>query len=181
MRWEERLHGVVDDLEQQAEGLFLAERDALVAEQRRGEYAQVDLEGRLHASLGCLLTAQVLGTDPVTGVLVRAGSGWFLLEADHREWIVRLAAVTLVRGLLDRATTAEARPVGARLGIGSALRGVAEGGTETVLHRVDGSTSRGFLGRVGQDFLELGAGMDPERGGTLDVVPFAALAAVRSD
>jgi hypothetical protein len=180
MRWEERLHGVVDDLEQQAEGLFLADRDALVAEQRRAEYAQIDLEGRLHASSGCLLTAHVMGTDPVTGVLVRAGAGWFLLEADRQEWLVRLAAVTSVRGLLDRGTTAEARPVGARVGIGSALRGVAEGGAETVLHRVDGSTTWGLLGRVGQDFLELRTGVDRERGRTVEVVPFAALAAVRS-
>ena len=35
MRWEERLLDLFDDLEQQADGLALAERDALVAEQSR--------------------------------------------------------------------------------------------------------------------------------------------------
>ena len=67
------------------------------------------------------------------------------------------------------------RPVTARLGLGSVLRRLGEARAETVLHRVDGSLLRGLLGRVGADFVEVAAA-----DGSLDVVPFAALAAVRS-
>jgi hypothetical protein len=177
MRWDDRLAEVFDDLEQQAEGLALVERDAEVAEQRRAEYARVDLAGRLHASVGQRLRLSLTGVGPLDAVLSRVGAGWCLLTTGD-DWIVRLAAVGAVRGLLDRAVDPALRPVTARLGIGSALRGVQDGGGEAVLHRVDGSAVRGALGRVGADFVEVRTG---EPGGArIEVVPFTGLAAVRS-
>ena len=52
MSWEQRLLAVFDDLEQQAEGLALAERDAAVEELSRAGYAEVELAARLHAATG---------------------------------------------------------------------------------------------------------------------------------
>jgi hypothetical protein len=177
MRWDDRLAEVFDDLEQQAEGLALVERDAEVAEQRRAEYARVDLAGRLHASVGQRLWLSLVGVGPLEAVLSRVGDGWCLV-ATGDDWIVRLAAVASVRGLPDRAVDPGLRPVTASLGIGSALRGVQDGRGEAVLHRVDGSAVRGALGRVGADFVEVRTG---EQGaGRIEVVPFATLAAVRS-
>ena len=66
----------------------------------------------------------------------------------------------------------------ARLGLASALRRVADSRTEAAVHRVDGSLSRGFLGRVGADFVEVRAGEG--QSGSLETVPFGALAAVRT-
>lgn len=177
MRWEERLLAVLDDLEQQAEGLALVARDSEVAELSRAEYAQVDLAGRLHASVGRGLSFSMLGAGTLTGALVRVGRDWCLVRAVAQEWVVALAAVTQVRGLSPRALAEPVRPLGARLGIGSALRGVAEQGTAVVVRTVDGATLGGRLGRVGADFVEvrLHAGED----GPL-VVPFSALAAVGS-
>lgn len=180
MRWDERLAGLFDDLEQQAEGLALADRDVEVAEALRAEYSQVDLASRLLASLATPLSLTVEGIGAVDGVLRRAGDGWCLLDARPQEWVVRLGAVTALRGLADRGLVATARPLTARLGLASVLRGVAEARCETVLHRVDGSTLRGGLARVGADFVEvveLGEARDAAR---VDVVPFEALAAVRS-
>ena len=140
MRWEERLLDLFDDLEQQAEGLALAERDALVAEQSRSEYAAVALADRLHASVGTRLLLDVAGLGALDGRLVRAGDGWCLLDADREEWVVVTAAVRAVRGLADGGRAPDARPLTARLGLGSALRGLAGDRTEVLLHRVDGST-----------------------------------------
>ena len=180
MRWDNRLaghfDGLFDDLEQQAEGLALGARDADVAEQRRWEYAQVDLPSRLFASVGDRLLVSVAGVGAVDAWLRRAGDGWLLLDAGSQEWIVRLAAVGSLRGLADRAVAAPARSVTARLGLGSALRGVAETRADAVLHRTDGSLLRGVLGRVGADFVEVRTG----EAGTVEVVPFGALAAVRT-
>ena len=180
MRWEERLLDLFDDLEQQAEGLALAERDALVAEQSRAEYAAVALADRLHASVGTRLLLDVAGLGALDGRLVRAGDGWCLLDADREEWVVVTAAVRAVRGLADGGRAPDARPLAARLGLGSALRGLAGDRTEVLLHRVDGSTVRGPLGRVGLDFVEVLVTVDPATRGHLEVLPFATLAALRS-
>jgi hypothetical protein len=173
MRWRDRLGDVLDDLEQQAEGLALAARDVEVAEQSRAEYAHVDLSARLHGSLGRRLRLAVRGVAPLEGALSGVGVGWVLLDMGAAEWVVPLAAVVSWRGLADRGVPAETRPITARLGLASALRRVAEERDEVLLHCVDGSLTRGVVTRVGADFVEL-------RVRDTEVVPFAALAAVRS-
>src|SRR4051795_5031890 len=111
MRWEERLLDLFDDLEQQAEGLALAGRDAEVAEQARAEYARVDLDARLHASLGAGLRLWVPGLGPLDARLLQVGDGWCLLVDERTEWLVRTAAVASVRGLSPHGRGLEARPV----------------------------------------------------------------------
>ena len=184
MRWDDRptgrLEGLLgplfEDLEQQAEGLALDARDAEVAELRPAEYAHVRLDARLFASVGMRLQLAVSGAGTLDGRLHRVGDGWCLLDAGAHEWLVRLPAVLSMRGLADRGTVPEARPVTARLGLGSALRGLAQARLEVALHRSDGSLLRGVPGRVGADFLEVGIG---DHAG-VEVVPFEALSAVRA-
>lgn len=178
MSWDERLGELFDDLEQQAEGLALSQRDAEVAELVRAEYAQVDLTARLHGSLGHRLLLDVDGLRVLDGVLGRVGSGWCLLDSGAREWVVRLDAVRSLRGLGERVVRAQARPLAARLGLASALRSVAQAQVDAVLHRVDGSATRGRLERVGSDFVDLRVG--DRDAGYLETVPFVALAAVRT-
>ena len=184
MHWEERLLALFDDLEQQAEGLALSARDAEVAELGRAEYAQVDLGSRLHGSLGRRVGLVVTGIGPLDARLGRVGSDWCLAEAATHEWLVRLAAVTRVGELGQQAVDPRHRALGARLGFGSALRGVAEDGAPVLVHLLDGTQARGWLRRVGADFLELRAEQDVAwgdgAGGRLDAVPFAAVAGVRA-
>ncbi len=52
MSWEASMVALFEDLEQQAAGLRLAERDAEVAELTLAEYSRISLGARLHASLG---------------------------------------------------------------------------------------------------------------------------------
>ena len=178
MRWDDRLADLFDDLEQQADGLALAHRDAEVAELARAEYAQVELVARLHGSLGRRLRVRVSGVGSLDGVLSRVGSGWCLLDSGAQEWLVRLAAAGSVRGLTERGAAAPTRPATARLGLASALRTVAEARLEAVLHRLDGSESRGLLGRVGADFVDVRTAEEPR--GEVETVPFEAIAAVRT-
>jgi hypothetical protein len=180
MRWEERLLDLFDDLEQQAEGLALAGRDAEVAEQSRGEYARVDLAARLHASVGAAVRCEVCGVGRVDARLVSAGDGWCLLGSAAVEWLVRVPAIVTVRGLAHQGRGVEARPVAARLGWGSALRGVAETRSTVVVQYLNGGSASGLLGRVGADFVELSVGDPPGADGPPTVVPFTAIAAVRS-
>lgn len=183
MRWDDRptsrLDGLLaplfEDLEQQAEGLAMDARDAEVAELRPAEYALVTLDARLFASIGTRLQLTVAGAGTLAGRLHRVGDGWCLLDAGAQEWLVRIPALLSVRGLADRAAAPGARPVTGRLGLGSALRGLAQARLEVALHRTDGSVLRGLPGRVGADFVELGVGEPP----VVEVVPFVALGAVR--
>lgn len=173
-----------EDLEQQAEGLHLLERDAEVAERGRAEYAHVDLASRLHASVGLRVSLCVAGLGALEGDLVRVGADWCLLEvAEDREWVVPMAAVQRARGLSPRSVSEAVRPVVTRLGLGSVLRGIAGSRAPAVTHLRDGSLLRGRLGRVGADFVEVhvAEGSARGQGGTpaADLVPFAHVAAVR--
>lgn len=186
------LLGLFEDLEQQAEGLALSERDMEVAELSRAEYAHVALDARVHASVGREVVIGVEGLGAVPGVLARVGAGWFLLATTGeeqpgpaQEWIVRLAAVQRAAGLSERALDEPSRPLSARLGLGSALRGVAAERSEVRAHLRDGAVLHGQLGRVGADFVEIslgdgGGSWDGERGRlSRELVPFRALAALR--
>jgi len=174
MRWEERLLAVFDDLEQQAEGLALVERDALVEEQSRAEYAAVDLAARVHGSLGAVVHVEVAGLGTLDGAIRRAGDGWLLLDAGGRAWLLPMPAVRRLRGLRDNSVDPAVRPLTARLGLGSALRGLAEARSETVLHTTDGQLMRILLGRVGADFVEVRRDV----AGAVELVPFSGIAAV---
>jgi hypothetical protein len=181
MRWEERLFDLFDDLEQQAEGLALTGRDAEVAELTRAEYAQVDLAARLHASVGRSVRLGVSGLGPVEARLARVGEGWCLLANSATEWLIRTAAIRSARGLSQHGRMEPARPLTARLGLTSALRGVAETRSSVVVHHLDATSQRGLLGRVGADFVELAVGDDAAAAapvGVVEVVPFCHLAAV---
>jgi hypothetical protein len=192
MTWHEHLDaGLADvlvDLEQQADGLALERRDAEVAELARAEYAQVDLIARLHASVGDQVVIGLPGVrqdgrEPrLEGRLRRVGAGWCLLDDGRSEWLLRVAALVVLEGLAVRGAALEGRPLTARLGLGSALRRVAETRAEAVVHLCDGRLLVGTLARVGADFLDLRS--VGEQGAPAvarsTTVPFSALAAVRT-
>jgi hypothetical protein len=175
--WEERLFEVFDDLEQQAEGLALVARDAAAGERARELYSEVDLASRFHGSLGASVGLVLPGAGTIRGRLARTGRGWCLLAAEDgagSEVIVNLDGLLSARGLAPRATPERARSVTARLGLASALRGVAADAEPVVVVRRDGAVRRGRLGRVGADFVELLAESGPP-----EVIPMAALAVLR--
>jgi hypothetical protein len=175
MAWEEELFALFDDLEQQAEALYDAEREAELLDRSRAEYQQVTLESRLMATVGRPVRLDVVGVGPVRGVLERVATGWCLVSGNAQDWVVRVAAVSGVHGASDRSVPEVAWSPITRLGLGSALRRVADAGGRCVLHLVDGTTHEAELRRVGADFLEASVG--PDR---TVLVPFANLAAAQS-
>jgi hypothetical protein len=175
VHWDDTLLSLFEDLEQQAEGLALAERDSEVAELSRAEYAEIDLSSRWHGSVGCALAVTVSGIGTIEARLARVGRDWCLLEAATAEWVVPMAAVAGVRGLSDRASAAQARALHARLGLGSVLRSIAAEASPVVLHRVDGTLSTGRLRRIGADFAELAGSAH----GQPELVPFSVIAGLR--
>lgn len=175
MTWEDDLFALLDDLEQQADALYDAERAPELADRSRAEYQQVTLAGRLMASVGEQVQLGVLGAGPVSGDLERVAAQWCVVRGNGQDWIVRLAAVTTAAGVSGRAVPEVAWSPVARLGVGSALRRLAEARERCVVHLVDGAAHDGTVGRVGHDFAELVVA-----GERTLLVAFDALAAVQS-
>jgi hypothetical protein len=176
MAWEQELFALLDDLEQQAEALYDAERGVELADRSRSEYQQVSLASRLMATVGGEIVLDVRGVGALNGVLERVGSGWCLVSGRGQDWIVPLPAVVSVRDASERSSPEVAWSPVARLGLGSALRRLEEAGERCVFHMVDGRLLDGTVRRVGADFVEARVGEDRRP----VLVPFDALAAVQS-
>jgi hypothetical protein len=177
MGWEESMFAVFEDLEQQAEGLQLAERDAEVADLTVAEYTRVGLASRLHASLGLDLRVRLLGGQVVAGRLSRMGDGWLLLVTGSAEWIVRCDGVLSVTGLSPRADNEDTWPVVDRLTLRAVLRQIASTGDACRVHFVDDQQVEGRVRRVGRDFFELVVGEGADR--VDQVVPLTSVAALQ--
>lgn len=171
--WEEAVFAVFEDLEMQAEGLYLDDREGEVAALAEAAYAEVGLAARLQAARNHSLRVLLVDGTDVRGRLVRSGAGWLALDAGTTQWLVRHAAVVLVEGLGASSVPEASWPVTARLSVGSVLRRIATGRRAVVVRLVAGRQLEGVIARVGADFVEVGSGS-----GAL-VVPFAAVAAVQ--
>ncbi len=176
MGWEDELFALFDDLEGQAGGLAAVERGAEHADRSRAEYQAVTLASRLMASAGTEVTLGVTGVGPLTGTVDRVADDWLLVSAGQHDWVVSIGAVTTVEKASVRSIPEVAWSPLTRLGLGSALRRIAEAGERCLLHLRDGSRHEGTLRRVGADFCELVEGDDRR----MILVPFAALAAAQS-
>lgn len=175
MTWERSVGALLEDLEQQAQGLALVERDVEVGELSVAEYAQVSLAERLHASRGARLRLQLLGGLQVAGTLVRAGEDWALVVDGPGEWLVRHEAVRTIAGVSARADHAATWSAVDRLSLRGLLRRLAAEAQGCAVHFVDGERSEGLIGRVGRDFFEL---VTDSSAGTL-VAPVCTVAALQ--
>lgn len=175
MAGERELFDFLDDLEAEAEGLHHAERAEEVADRGRREYAEVSLASRLMASAGQQVVVDVESVGSLAGRLERVGTGWLGLSGARGTWLVRLDAVAHVRGAAPRSVPEVAWSPLDRLGLGSALRRLADEEVDVVVHGRDGVRREGRVGRVGADFLELVA-----PGGQVGLVALAHVVAVRS-
>ncbi|WP_372734943.1 hypothetical protein [Nocardioides sp.] len=176
MAWEDSLFGYLDDLENQAEALYDAQRAPELADRGRAEYQQVRLAARLMASTDEQVSLEVLGLGTVAGRLARVCDGWVLVGGHGQEWLIATSAIVSVAGASERAVPEVAWPAVSRLRITSPLRGLADAALPCVAHLVDGSRHEGVVHRVGADFIEfLVAG-----GGRTVLIALAHLAAVQS-
>jgi hypothetical protein len=182
VRWDDLFR----DLEAQLAAAEGEELDAEVADRTRRESARLGLVDRARGAVGSRITAQVRGAGPVRGVLLEVGSQWLLVGEDGgREAVLPLPAVLSVAGLTAwSGVPGAAGQVFDRLGLGSALRGIARDRAPVSVQLLDGSTVSGTIDRVGADFLELSTRdvAEPVRTGrpVVRTVPFAAVAVVRS-
>ena len=179
MSWEESMFAVFDDLEQQAEGLHLVERDAEVADLTVAEYARVSLASRLHASLGQDLRVRLLGGRVVGGRLARLGEDWLLLVDGASEWVVRHRGRRHASaGSPRRAHSEDTWSVVDRLTLRAVLRRLAAPTSPAWCTSATTSRSQGRIGRVGQGLLRAHRRRG-RRTAVVQAVPNAAVAALQ--
>lgn len=183
MRWE----ALFTDLEAQLAASERLELDAEIADRMRADAAAVELTDRLRGSLGLPIAVHLMSGSVFEGTLSHAGSEALVLHDPRHQVLIPYGAAIQYVGL-SRLAVGEPSKVRQRLGLASALRGLARdrtllsvlavrGAGETALH--------GVIDRVGRDHLDLavtGDGEDrrPSNVRRVVTVPFAALAALKS-
>ncbi len=155
MGWNDDLFAVFDELEHRAEVLHDLERMPELADRSRAEYATVTLGSRLMASTDTAISLDVAGTGLVVGRLTRVTSAWCALEGPGRDWVVVISAITVARGLSARSVPEVAWSPVAGLGLGSALRRIAESGAGCLVCLRDGTSHEVVVHRVGADLIEV--------------------------
>ena len=179
-RWSE----LFGDLEGHAEALAGVEEREEVAERTRIETGRLALTDRLRPATGQILDVRCLGAGQLRGRLDRVGADWLLLaESSGCTALLPLTSVLAVAGL-GRVSAAAGGEIDHRLGLRSALRGLARDRATVRVVLVDGGALTGTVDRVGSDFVELAehpAG-EPRRAGSVRRVwtlPMTGIAVVR--
>ncbi len=185
-----------EDLEDQLDSEWEAERAALDTEAERLRIARVPLHDRLVAisRMRKAVSLHVGDAAPLVGHLTRVGADWCAIVSDAAS---PLATIVPIAAIVELGAPAEvvleavrdAQPgtsLALRMGFGFVLRDLVRRRTPVTVRLVDGSTRSGTIDRAGADHFDLalhepGA---PRRMGNVTgyrVVPFVAVRAVRLD
>ncbi|MET3919673.1 hypothetical protein ABIB26_000593 [Arthrobacter sp. UYEF20] len=184
MRWDT----LFTDLEAQLAASERLDLDAEIAERMRAEAAAVELADRLRGSLGLPISVQLSSGTVFEGTLSHAGSEALVLNEPRHQVLIPYAAVVQYLGLSLLAVGEPSR-VRQRLGLASALRGLARDRTRLAVLAVRGAAAEtalhGVIDRVGRDHLDLAVTEEGEDRRAANVrqmvtIPFSALAALRS-
>ena len=181
MRWD----ALFNDLESQLQAVALTVQESEIRERTRSEQSRLTLVQRLLGQTGRPLGVSTRGGRTLEGTLTNVGSEWIAVAVEGRSVIVPLASLHLLRGM-GRGAGQPLSGVGARLGLGSALRGLSRDRVQVTLWTVSPSSHHtGMIHRVGADFIDVGAaGPDrdrrPAQGREVLTVPFASIDAVDS-
>lgn len=183
MRWD----ALFEDMEAQLAARRQLDFEAEIAERARVDSAGVELADRLRGSLGLSIRVQVCSGAAFEGTLSHAGSEALVLDEPQHQVLVRYAAAVHYGGL-SRLAVPEPSKVRQRLGLASALRGLARDRARVTILVSRGPAESGLHGvidTVGRDFLDLAVAPavgDRRPGDVRQVlsIPFAAVAAIRS-
>lgn len=158
MRWD-RLFA---DMEAQMTAARLREAELESSELTRAETAEALLQDRFAGQEGARVQVSLRGGAAAHGEVARAGSGWVVLDDAGVQILVPLESVLWAEGLGRRRESPEAR---SRLGLGHAVRALAQARAGVRIHLADGAPGavlEGTVDRAGRDHLDLAMHPDDE-------------------
>jgi hypothetical protein len=183
-----------EDLEDQLDSEWEAERAALDTEAERLRLSRVSLRERMVALVADPRehTTHLLGGGVARGRTVRVGADWYAVVAG--EGPLGTATIVPLWAIADITTPADAvlasvrgadpgPALSQRMGFGFVLRDLVRRRIAVSLQLADGQALAGTLDRAGADHLDLalhdpGAPRRPENISGYRIVPFAAVRAV---
>lgn len=184
MRWD----ALFDDLENQMAAGERLDLDSEITERARTEASAVELADRLRGSLGLAISVQLASGSILEGTLSHAGSQALVLDEPRHQVLVPYSSAVRYTGL-SRLAVGEPSRVRQRLGLASALRGLARDRSALAVIVSGGPTGEtmfhGVIDRVGRDYLDLavtGAGEERRAANVLQLatIPLSAVAGIRS-
>jgi len=184
MRWD----ALFADLEAQLAAGERLDLDVEIDERARVDAAAVELADRLRGSLGRRIGVHLGSGTVYEGTLSHAGSQWLVLDEERHQVLIPHAAAVRYEGL-SRLAVGAGPAVGLRLGLASALRGLARDRASLTVLVARGTSGEsvlhGVIDRVGRDFLDLaitapGEERRPANVSGVATIPFGALAGLRS-
>ncbi|MCC9203606.1 hypothetical protein [Arthrobacter sp. zg-Y769] len=181
MRWD----ALFRDMEAQLAAAAGLAAETEISDRVRMELRGISLQDRLRSQGGKQLVFDLGTAGMLRGALKHVGDGWVALEQEHGAALAVLSHVVAIRGM-DR--FASPPPGKVRLGVTSALRGIARDRSAVVVRSAGvpaEAALNGTIDRVGSDFLELAAvpSDQPRRSANVTgvyVLPIATVAAVLS-
>lgn len=184
MRWD----ALFDDMEAQLASSDRLELDSEVAERWRADVAGVELADRLRGSVGLRVGAHLASDLVFEGTLSHVAGESLVLRDGPNQVLIPYDAVSRYQGL-DRFAVAEPSSVRRKLGLASALRGLARDRAHlSVFLRSHGggeAALSGVIDRVGRDHFDLAVTQsgEPRRASNVSqtaTIPFGRLAALKS-
>jgi hypothetical protein len=184
MRWD----ALFDDMEAQLASANRLELEAEIAERSRADVAGVELADRLRGSRGLRVGVHLTPGSFFDGTLTYVGAESLVLSDPYHQVLIPYAAVSRYQGL-GRVALAEPSSVRRKLGLASALRGLARDRANLSVFLIGaGQAAAGLSGvidRVGRDYFDLAFTRpgEPRRARNVSevaTVPFCALAALKS-
>lgn len=177
MRWED----LFDDLEAQWLREQRADQEALLPELVRAERAAVGWTDRVATATGQTLTITT-AAQRISGILLDLGQDWLLVEEQRRSVLIPVVAVLGISGLPYRNRSEISR--GRRIGISTALRGIARDRSAVTVHDTSGGLTTGSIDWVGADHFDVAehpadAVRRPDAITGRRMIPIAAVSVIR--
>lgn len=176
MRWDD----LFEDLEAQLAAANAADVAADADQRLRLEVGRTTIVARLRAAVGHDVAVGI-DDQVIRGRIEGVGPDWVLI-GDGSETLLPLASVGWLQGLGRASDVGDPGRVWSRLGLRSALRGLARDRAEVRLHHAAGQPVSGTIDRVGDDYLDLAVHPpgEPRRAAAVTAVRTVPLTAVRA-
>jgi hypothetical protein len=184
MRWD----ALFDDMEAQLSASDRLQLESEITERSRTDVAGVELEDRLRGSLGLRVVVHLRPGPVFSGALGHVGGESLVLNDRQYQVLIPYAAVSRYEGL-GRHSLLEPSTVRRKLGLASALRGLARDRAALTVYLTggpfEGTGLSGVIDRVGRDYFDLAVTRpgEPRRAANVSQVasvPFSSLGALRS-
>jgi hypothetical protein len=184
MRWD----ALFDDMEAQLSAGDRLQLESEITERSRTDVAGVELADRLRGSLGLRVVVHLTPGSVFEGTLGHVGAESLVLNDQQYQVLIPYAAVSRYEGL-GRLSLSEPSSVRRKLGLASALRGLARDRATLSVYLTGGTSEaaglNGVIDRVGRDYLDLAVTRpgEPRRAANVSQVasvPFSSLRALRS-